>query len=203
MRERPIPFSAPMVRAILAGAKTQTRRVVTPAPVFWQAPFPDGSWQWDGGSQLLRAGFGAAYVHTDAASMANIAARFCRYGKPGDRLWVRETWAPCPDRGAPHTVYRADNGLRYEGETWKWRPSIFMPRWASRTTLEITGVRVEHLQAISEADAMAEGVEPLLVPPDGGGAPHVEGYRALWESIHGVGSWDANPWVWVVEFRRA
>ena len=82
-------------------------------------------------------------------------------------------------------------------------PSIHMPRWASRITLEITGVRVERLQDIRETDAQAEGAEPLLVPPDGGSTVYTEGYRHLWEQINGPGSWDANPFVWVVEFRRA
>ncbi|MES1979589.1 MAG: hypothetical protein V4451_16225 [Pseudomonadota bacterium] len=81
-------------------------------------------------------------------------------------------------------------------------PGIHMPRWASRITLEITDVRVERLQDISEADAKAEGCEPLLVPPDGGSYPYVEGYCELWETINGAGSWDENPWVWVVEFKR-
>jgi hypothetical protein len=83
-----------------------------------------------------------------------------------------------------------------------WRPAIHMPRWASRITLRITEVRVERLHAISEEDAEAEGAEPVLVPPDGGSAPHVEGFREIWERINGADAWDDSPWVWVVRFER-
>lgn len=177
MAERPIIFRGPMVRALLAGTKTQTRRVVKPQPVR------------DRGVLLER----------------------CPYGAPGDLLWVRETFihepagycweasVSIPCRPAI-TVYRADSEGDSRGAGWS--PSIHMPRWASRITLEITGVHVERVQEISEADAMAEGAAPLLVPPDGGSTPHVEGYRALWMALHGPGSWDANPWVWVIGFRR-
>lgn len=201
MRERPILFSAPMVRAILAGDKTQTRRVIANrSRAFSNTIMVDeGDGWWPHASDDCES-----HICYDG----NERPIACPYGIAGDRLWLRETWA------APHNCdylkpSEIDRGWRIHYAASEdrggllWRPSIFMPRWASRITLEITGVRVEQLQAISEADAMAEGVEPLLVPPDGGGAPHVEGYRALWESIHGVGSWDANPWVWVVEFRRA
>lgn len=192
MSDRPILFSAPMVRALLAGTKTQTRRVVKHpglASLSHIVDCRDGWWgDEEGDFQAL-----------------------CPYGAPGDRLWVRETWQHVEggavrdaaggvmDSFDDEIVYRADNMNRRSA----WTPSIHMPRWASRITLEITAVRVERLQDISEADAKAEGVEPMLVPPDGGSAPHVEGYRTLWESINGAGSWDANPWVWVLEFRRA
>ena len=180
MTDRPILFSAPMVRAILAGTKTQTRRVVKPAHKAWMdQPVTHQLGEWD--------------------------KRPLPYGKPGDRLWVRETWQavsgndrarhimthPRPDRG--WLEYAATP--RDDEPAYKWRPSIHMPRWASRITLEVTGVRVERLQDISEADAISEGT-PF---PCGG---WVGGYQKLWESIHGPGSWDLNPWVWVVEFKR-
>jgi hypothetical protein len=206
MKERPILFSAPMVRAILAGTKTQTRRVMPHQPqeilpgyapkVYWPARDrhmthgdPDGAaylqferpGDYDG-AHVMRGGFGFR----------------CRYGQPGDRLWVREAWRPVhggyPDQGAR---YRAD----FDRDQTVWRPSIHMPRWASRTTLEVTGVRVERLQDISEADAVAEGAAWAAcgAPQEGS---HKAGFAQLWESINGPGSWDANPWVWVVEFKR-
>lgn len=184
MKERPILFSGPMVRALLAGTKTQTRRIVKRYEVRAGMPQPE----WD---SLLR---------------------LCPYGQPGDRLWVREAWAEVRPRGIPWpatmTVYReADNRTDYGGP---WKPSIHMPRRASRLTLEITGVRVERLQDISEADALAEGIVQLK---DGGfGLPAGEHYHcadprqsylSLWEAINGPGSVGANPWVWVVEFKKA
>ena len=188
MKERPILFSAPMVRAILAGQKTQTRRVVKPQP--------------DPGC-VGHFGLGNPFVRTAERNVG------CPYGQPGDRLWVRETWrefidSECVD-GVRHelgrdVLYRADG----DSSKFAWRPSIFMPRWASRINLEVVHVRVEKLQDISEADAIAEGA------PGGHGSipgylyaatPH-EHYRHIWESINGTGSWDANPWVWVVEFKR-
>ena len=230
MRERPIIMSAPMVRAILAGTKTQARRVVKlPAnarDVQYYAP-PGGVplagwadpginyWTHDGDRFDDDTGMPVLTNHIDP----------CPYGVPGDRLWVRETWLELDRDGyvemdQPRDVlttrhgYPRRNGVAYRAECdadgesaraelgYKWRSPIHMPRWASRITLEITGVRVERLNDISEADAMAEGASPVLVPPDGGDQPHVVGYRDLWESINGAGSWDANPWVWVVAFRR-
>jgi hypothetical protein len=190
--ERPILFSAPMVRAILEGRKTQTRRVFKPERMTWTA---DGRYQ----THSMRSG---RMVETGSGPFhPNDWLHYCPYGVPGDRLWVRETWAAC----GSDVRFRADQRHPddYPGANFQpWRSPIHMPRWASRITLEVTGVRVERLQDISEADAMAEGAAPVLVPPDGGSAPHVEGFRELWESINGAGGWDANPWVWVVEFRR-
>lgn len=162
VRERPILFSAPMIRAILDGRKTQTRRAVKD----------------DEGPQLGKS--------------------YCRYGRPGDRLWVRETFCSDVVR-APHLpqiAYRADYD---EIPALRWKPSIHMPRWASRISLEITDVRVERLQHISEEDAVAEGVggNPTITP-----CFAAERFRTLWESINGIGSWDANLLVWVVSFRR-
>lgn len=205
MTERPILFSAPMVRAILAGQKTQTRRALRrqfaldALPVEMPKTAPEG-WVVNGHSGIWWC---------DAAANPDDAIH-CPYGVPGDRLWVREAHWFFQDQHDPVTGYTPpvltteDVEYRADGESTRhgWRPSIHMPRWASRITLEITGVRVQRLQAIREGDAMDEGAEPILVPPDGGSCPHVEGFEQLWKSINGRESWDANPWVWVVEFKR-
>lgn len=202
MKERPILFSAPMVRAILEGRKTMTRRVVKPqpdscdaVPPRWMPPcgqFENGCWWFD---------------WQTAGGWNKGNPLFCPYGTPGDRLWVRETFSMDGSFNAS-VVYRADGENQYH-EAWK--PSIFMPRRASRITLEITRVRVERVQAITELDAIAEGVEAC---PDFGVSYRHYGdktkytdcatwsFCSLWESINGSESWNANPWVWVVEFRR-
>ena len=222
MKERPIPFSAPMVRALLDGTKTQTRHALREQPPHhatelcsFYSPTRDGlAWYiWNEAEQYLE---GDWLAH-------------CPYGQPGDRLWVREK---CIAEGIPDGLYGvrylADDAfipiqstseaadrwldLRFYGKrpspvaTVKTVPAIHMPRWASRITLEVIGVRVERLQEISVADALAEGVN---VHPDHHGKPRtsfyspVQAYRDLWGAINGPGSWGANPWVWVVEFRRA
>lgn len=215
MKERPIVFSAPMVRAILAGTKTQTRREIKPQPANDIHPhheFPNPAVQ----------GWMSSLTHLHGQSTAHI----CPYGQPGDRLWVRETWRIRGDSDHDHVdqfgtddiQYRAD---RDESYIDRYRPSIHMPRKFSRITLEVTGVRVERLQDISREDVIAEGCEAPRCPACGytnGDAafncdhrlcgkpmpPHEStAYRALWESINGAGAWDANPWVWVVEFKRA
>jgi hypothetical protein len=205
--DRPILFSAPMVRALLAGTKTQTRRVLkaVPPPGAQRVirPFRDERLQW-----------AATDPHDmEQGQLVLGDAPRCPYGAPGDRLWVRETWAyhlhaQASSREADGPfVFAADGKPALHVRLCEhWRPSIHMPRTASRITLEVTGVRVERLQSISVRDAIAEGATPL--PPDPVCAQvcpedYVAGYRSLWESINGTGSWDANPWVWVVEFRRA
>lgn len=200
MKERPILFSAPMVRAILAGQKTQTRRMVKPIggdDGFVLQDCGSGWWPYrsdDGESAITRDG--------------NETPHSCPYGQPGDRLWVREAWRHIEggvmydaaggaiDAFEPETVYRADN----EKRPGPWKPSIHMPRWASRITLEVTGVRVERLCDISEADATAEGT-PNSLHLSGGRFAN-ENFCHLWETINGEGSWSANPWVWVVKFAR-
>lgn len=213
MTERPILFSAPMVRAILEGTKTQTRRVVKPQPEW------DGKWfKWDG--HRPGSPYGACSGNTLNASM--MMGWSCPYGQPGDRLWVRETWAhgihamaAVRDQDGPFVYAATDRDDQRLGD--RWRPSIHMPRCASRITLELTGVRVERLWEVSETDAVAEGVASITVS-DGGASRWVNysrldskgsafgdarsSYRSLWEEINGQGSWDANPWVWVVEFER-
>lgn len=200
MKERPILFSGAMVRALLAGIKTQTRRVVKAKHLPWLENsvlnFLDGKWN----------------------------QRPLPYGQPGDRLWVRETFCKIIGQsgGWIETDYRAtyNHGFRLGdslGLKKRWTPSIHMPRDASRITLEVTGVRVERLQDISEADAIAEGVfrkvgassvGDMVETATGGQLIYAdptqarEEYRRLWEEINGSGSWVKNPWVWVVDFRR-
>lgn len=241
MKERPILFSAPMVRAILESRKSQTRRIVKAQP----APGCIGTF-----------GPGMPFIRTEGGKN-----HLCPYGAPGDRLWVRETWrigAWNEDKGAfaidycdgPRRKWITDQ-TDYDGERFndlwikccdelhekgikpnedgnyiwlpgesplRWRPSIHMPRWASRINLEITGARVERLKDISEEDAKAEGIKQAREPlthlwnadyPDRGCGTSgddkepgpIAAYHHLWTSINGIGSWDANPWVWVVEFK--
>jgi hypothetical protein len=182
MKERPILFSGAMVQAILGGSKTQTRRAVNNKHI--------GS---------LEA----------SLNLDEFAKKVCPYGTIGDRLWVRETWA---DIGyamftSPYYVYRATDPEWDENESWRgWKSPIFMPRIASRITLEIVDIKVERVQDISEQDAIAEGVEfdQYSEPPspcDGIRAFHA--YAKLWDSINGkTYPWDSNPWVWTVVFKR-
>ncbi len=198
MKERPILFSAPMVRALLAGTKTQTRRGVKGfLPCRPEFNEERGLWEIYNGDSV-------------AATLR------CPYGQPGDRLWVRENGWQRPFRSARDMREGADTWPPYEydaepvccwedGELkrlgWKRRPSIHMPRWASRILLEVTAVRVERLQDISATDAIAEGLSTRLREHDA--VCHLlDQYRDLWESINGPESWDANPFVWVVEFKR-
>lgn len=208
MSDKPIIFSGPMVRAILDGRKTMTRRVLKPQPEPFDAMFSDAGRWWTGDAdtgevhQVLRAPYA-----------------------PGDVLWVRENcWAE--DRGERCGVcYAADKAwiefndaehhedyfkLRdyawkanegFESNSGKLVPSIFMPRWASRITLRVVGVKVERLQYISEADAVAEGCLHHH-DPSGDGQNVIEQFSHIWQSIHGPGSWDANPWVAAITFEK-
>lgn len=231
MCERGIIFNAEMVRAVLEGRKTQTRRAIK------HQPFIDGDfWKMD------HAGWGRGLQLAPHGAKAELyLANHCPFGAIGDRLWVRETWMPDAPRdgtwgdvefygckGLPlsmipkrfrkpeHCIHRATwDGSEMVG----WTSSIHMPRWASRITLEITGVRVERLQDISESDAVAEGIEPLPLEPDMPQFYHeyfpigiknglrcnmsaASSFSGLWEAIYGKESWQANPWVWVIEFKR-
>jgi len=208
MRERPIILNSEMVKAVLDGRKTQTRRIVKLN---------------DSG----RVKFHGRQWHIDDYNVA-IA---CPFGEVGDRLWVRETWSEDFANYYPNdrVWYAANDDRRMDIEVvdgvrgifspesnvhvpFRWRPSIHMPRWASRITLEITGVRVERLQDISEADARSEGIKLAgdLLPeypetyltPNGDFATATVAFQRLWQSIYGDESWDSNPWVWVIEFKR-
>ncbi|NDZ11537.1 hypothetical protein C7T35_01185 [Variovorax sp. WS11] len=217
MKEQPILFSAPMVRALLAGTKTQTRRVLKQATgpslsigIENEPGVAELSWLWGDGP--------SHDVHETVMKVP------CPYGVPGDRLWVREAIRLVPDQepddgtGRVLSTYGADGSLTV-ADAWPWKrsylPPMHCPRGLSRITLEVTGVRVERLQDVSEADAIAEGIEndPRLDPAGtchwrvygrehtGTSSPE-SSYESLWESINGAGSWAANPFVWVVEFRR-
>ena len=249
MADRPILFSAPMVRAIRAGRKTQTRRILNPQPDHLQHHV----WR----KKLVYQGEHRMFCWKDLV-LENIwdfpenddrreLAERCPHGVPGDHLWVKETFAIISTdycqanvtyrERMPHgkTLEETDGGLdaiHIDQETWcwaarrarsdRWRPSIFMPRWASRVLLEMQSVRVQRLQEISEADAIAEGIGVEFLPhdPDNfhppGSYGYISGihpvgtgtiwrtakqaYRELWESINGPTSWEANPFVWAETF---
>lgn len=204
MKERPILFNGAMVRALLDGSKTQTRRAVKSKFEIDYLPLDLDGAIWPHNS-----------TYSDAFEEQPMP---CPYGQPGDQLWVREAWrAPLAfeltkpngiPKGSP-IVFQADGaGSLPHCNAGKLRPSMFMPRWASRLTLEIISVRVEQLQAISEADAIADGIDPTEAKTTLAsiGMQDISGpvaeYSVLWEQINGTGSWDANPWVWVVEFKK-
>lgn len=210
MKERPILFSGPMIRALLDGRKTQTRRVMKPQP--HHSPV----------GQMVNLG-GPDWAMDDG----DLSGQWrCPYGVPGDRLWVKETYQVEPSGLGPVRVfYPSDDGDLNVDLTGKpdlieqadrlmtepdvCRPSIHMPRWASRLTLEITDIRVQRLHEISEADAIAEGADQYAsstkLRRDRAYDPSLngiyrEGFSELWEAINGAGSWAANPWVWAVSF---
>lgn len=206
MKERPVIFNGEMVRAILDGRKTQTRRVIKVQPesktfglrkiIESENASEEGKYYWSLSDAL-------------GISRARSNPFLCPFGQVGDRLWVRETFAAfdadwrhpgkphdLKDGPWPNVVYPASVAKIPDGTC---RPSIHMPRWASRITLEITAVRVERLNDISEEDARAEGAPAELCII---GEKHYMGFRTLWKSIYGEESWSANPWVWVIEFRR-
>ena len=201
MKSRPILFSAPMVRALLAGTKTQTRR-----------PLREGAWL-DPKEGVIRM----CSVGNGVTGFQSVA---CPYGVPGDQLWVREQFAGSiayerhgyPLREWGNKIWYCADGEPRSGQWTIPRPSIHMPRSLSRITLELTDVRVERLQDISEADALAEGVTPKWEPGCSGRLmeaiggfsfrPAASAYADLWEQINGPGSWDANPFVWALSFKR-
>lgn len=194
-KERPILFSAPMVRAILAGNKTQTRRAIRNV----------------GNDNCIPHRFlmlNGKYHNGRNHVLDSKSLQYCPYGQPGDRLWVRETWAPCGTDvpGEEITIYKATDKYENEGiGTTRWYPSIHMHRHRSRILLEIVSVRAERLHDITESDAQAEGVAlggPIGHLPSYLKAPYTYHYAQLWDSINGPGSWEANPWVWVIEFKR-
>lgn len=205
-----------MVRAILEGRKTQTRRILKPQPMFLT-----GS-----GKRVYAKGDFKKSWQDISGTWQGSGFPDCSHGNVGDRLWVRETWAQGLDllSDYPSWLYRADKTARFHGYdkpgseldtyawAWdcvKWKPSIFMPKDASRITLEITNIRCEQLLTISESDAISEGVEQW---PDGsylyyGKNPGkynkaYHSYQSLWDQINGEGAWEKNPFVWVIEFKR-
>lgn len=201
MKAHPILFSGEMVRALLDGSKTQTRRAVK-FPSFTKEHWRD-------------PGLGAGeYFKVSRYGEDTIHRVRCPYGMAGDLLWVRETWAICERHIDLTKVYYKAHERHSHTEfhqlietskvgnlkpSWpKFKPSIHMPRALSRATLEITGVRVERLQDVSEADAKAEGCHYIERPALSVG--YYPAYRELWETINGAASWAANPWVWVIEF---
>ncbi|BEO08436.1 TPA: hypothetical protein ACHQNL_001372 [Serratia marcescens] len=196
MKERPVIFNSEMVRAIIDGRKTQTRRVIANVSPDNCIPLQKPTKTKDG-----------IYTHVMDAPGHGL----CPFGRVGDRLWVRETFAGhyldddqiqdikdgrCKAKDL--CEYRSDYGDDADCADG-WAPSIHMPRWASRILLEITAVRVERLNDISEEDARAEGAPTELCII---GEKHYMGFRTLWKSIYGEENWRANPWVWVIEFRR-
>lgn len=206
MKERPILFSAPMVRAILAGTKTQTRRVCKPAQSYSLSKVVEVPDPLERGQVYNGSHFGDEEGDVQFPSP---------YGGRGERLWVRETFsgpwcmeaqdgiaaAPPSKWGESSEIWYWADGEPTYGDWTRPRPSIHMPRWASRITLEVTGVRVERLQDISEKDAWAEGCEGYDDDVTGGKSGYSE-FHDLWEQINGPESWAANPWVWCVSFRR-
>lgn len=219
MKERPILFSTPMVHAILRGRKTQTRRIVK------DQPFPESkigefiiefSNQWKKYDLIQKIKTSRNPIGYEVVKVWK-----CPYGKVGDILWVRETWAPFfidNEDDAPSFRYKANND-----DMPKWKPSIFMPRKACRIRLEITNIRVERLQDISEEDVFSEGIEidvwdQAIVckdyadddffqdwtddAPKYSKTPARDSYKSLWDKINGKDAWNSNPWVWVIEFKR-
>lgn len=238
-KERPIPFSGAMVRAILEGRKAQTRRVMKvqpPGDGYIASRLTDSTFAGD------RKNIGRLHwikMHDSELRIVDAGETYfdCPYGQIGDRLWVRETWGNVahqiddngdlrkwnPDRPATkvneikfgsgyysgHIIYRADGEFEwcndYGEQNSCWHRSIHMPRAASRITLEVTNIRIERLKDISEEDAKAEGCDYSQTNAAisvGWFEKPVSAFRRLWESINGVESWDLNPWVWVIEFKR-
>ena len=218
MKERPILFSGEMVRAILDGRKTQTRRVINPQPI------ADGLYYEYKDIPWLKTGDPFPFI-----------GHLCPYGTTNDLLWVRETWRAVElDNGNDGILYKADNHFKSiensqaAADLWcdayadrkygnKWRPSIFMPRWASRILLDVTDVQVERIQEISDGDAIKEGIQDVCHCGDyveghgyhsGHGAVSMPGwatenFSSLWDSINAERghSWESNPWVWVASFK--
>mgnify|MGYP001169649823 CR=1 FL=1 len=230
MREHPLLMQGPLVRATLEGRKTQTRRPIkcgcnqlhkggNPVKLFgdWSLSVPPHQYaggdlySWCG-KRRPELGDWIEKVQTDVDDCLTSRVA-CPLGKAGDRLWVRETWTAAmhDPKGPADCLYRADDNRGVEDlAEAKWTPSIHMPRWACRMFLPLVSVRVERVQDITEEDAKAEGVEPVLMRGIGsypewmrptmqvGG--HQKAFELLWKQIYGDALWDANPWVWVAEW---
>lgn len=195
MKERGMIFNGEMVRAILDGRKTQTRRIMKPQP----EECPRGGHWWP--SNVFKTMLHVENeMQNGEGGWGGLVGDACPFGDVGDRIWVRETFASglCTKTTLAYRATHKREDLQ-EGwnETIKWTPAIHMPRWASRILLEITDVRVERLRSMSQDDARAEGVIAASGPMEAGLA-----FRELWDSIYGPESWRDNPWVWVIEFKR-
>lgn len=237
MKSTPILFSGPMVRAIREGRKMQTRRAVN-LDKWWSQKWAENFVFCKDPSTYMVTEWGLTpdephnqslnvpYRHLEDPEIpwneCGMEGIECPFGQPGDQLWVKETfvcenpayvagykaepWRGSPDPDTARILFAADPVHQNIGI--RWRPSIFLPRWASRINLEVTAVRVERLQDISEADAIAEGVtihmdaEITAATVPGIKGPAYLEYFDLWQTINGPGSWDQNPWVWVVEFQQ-
>ncbi|WP_368937232.1 hypothetical protein [Morganella morganii] len=202
MKERGIIFNAEMVRAILEGRKTQTRRLVNSVPTTHDFH------GWIMSSTCAKDEGKAVWAIGDSPLLKDPIRLNCPLGKIGDRLWVRETWQ-CGLCTESTFAYKATHKPTDLEEGWnekiKWRPSSQMPRWASRILLEITGVRVERLQSISEEDAKADGFDNSqsdAAHSIGWFEKPIRTFRRAWENIYGADGWDSNPWVWVIEFKQ-
>ncbi len=215
LKETPLLFKTEMILALLGGTKTQTRRLMKPQP--------DSTWPHSDG--------GEPYWHIGGCRLSTSSNPLvCPFGKPGDRIWAKETHQlvrptiVCGGSVSAVELWPGRMPKAHPGQDWmmwtaagsdetslpirdrlvkKWRPSIFMPRWASRISLEITEVRAQRLQDITPDEASAEGI----AYPDHVDVrrvercPLVDGYAALWDSINGKGAWDLNPWVWCLSFK--
>ncbi|EPK7688202.1 hypothetical protein K7Y63_003806 [Serratia marcescens] len=233
MKERPVIFNGEMVRAILDGRKTQTRRIVNRSADI-ESISTHLDWVHSGAYGKCRPSdkeyankaesLKSSGLHAFRDANGRLFGLHCPFGYTGDRLWVRETFMDLTGTGIEATTgkfegfaYRADTPAGSYGDEvrkeygLKWTPSLHMPRWASRMTLEITAVRVERLNDISQEDAQAEGMEltgwiPSYSNPDNAGFDETftpyDNFAMLWQSIYGEESWSANPWVWVIEFKR-
>ena len=188
MKERPILFTAQMVQAILDGRKTMTRRIIKPQPD------DDGLWDDD----KFPRSIDSRLKNWNGQTAEGLSREWkCPYGKPGDRLWVKETWRPKRHSFLTGYPYEYKTTAKEDGVPLDepWNSSLFMPKGAARIWLEIISIKVERLQDITDFDAQKEGYgfETDFHATDW--------FLQIWEGIHGVGSWDINPFVWVIEFK--
>lgn len=219
MKEHPLLCNAHVARAIRNGRQTQDRRPIIPRPIHLDTNWPGGSWFWSPIKSVVNSfedtsDWWRKFIHKEkphaiwanGAPMDDYFLHFSLW-QPGDHLWVRETWRQCVEQ--PGIMYRADGWENVQAEyNLKWRPSIHMPRWASRTTVKVLKIRVERVQDISDSDIEAEGTPQNIMCYDdyrdkNDPVLRREQFRIFWNSIYskrGLG-WDHNPWVWVTEFK--